>query len=48
MTGLIGYIAALSREINFIGLTFHSTTLIKNLHALHLDEWRFHLIKRVR
>jgi hypothetical protein len=36
----------LSRGVNFIGLTFHSATLIKNLHALHLDEWRFHLIKR--
>jgi hypothetical protein len=29
----------------FIGLTFHSATLIKNLHALHLNEWRFFLIK---
>jgi hypothetical protein len=28
----------LSRGVNFIGLTFHSATLIKNLHALHLDE----------
>jgi hypothetical protein len=26
-------------------LTFHSVTLIKNLHVLHLDEWRFHLLK---
>jgi hypothetical protein len=45
MTGLIGYIVVLSRGVNFIGLTFHSVTLIKNLHALHLDEWRFHLVK---
>jgi hypothetical protein len=46
MTGLIGYIVVLSRGINFIGLTFHSATWIKNLHALHLDEWRFLLVKR--
>jgi hypothetical protein len=26
-------------------LTFHSSTWIKNLHALHLDEWRFLLVK---
>jgi hypothetical protein len=46
MSGLIGYIVVLSSGINCIGLTFHSATLIKNLHALHLDEWRFQKIKR--
>jgi hypothetical protein len=35
----------LSRGINFIGLTFHSATLTKNLHALHLDELRFQKIR---
>jgi hypothetical protein len=34
------------KRINFIDLTFHSVTWIKNLHALHLDEWRFLLVKR--
>jgi hypothetical protein len=36
------------RGINFIGLTFHSATWIKNLHALHLDEWRSLLVKGFR
>jgi hypothetical protein len=26
-------------------MTFHSATWIKSLHALHLDEWRFLLVK---
>jgi hypothetical protein len=47
MTGLIGQIAVLSREINFIGLTFLSATWIKDLHALHLDGWRFLFVKGV-
>jgi hypothetical protein len=29
-------------------LTFHSATWIKDLHALHLDEWRFLLVKGFR
>jgi hypothetical protein len=33
---------------DFIGLTFHSATWIKNLHALHLDEWRFLLVKNLK
>jgi hypothetical protein len=48
MTGLIGQIVVLSRGIHFIGLTFHSATLIKNFHALHLDVWRFILLERFR
>jgi hypothetical protein len=48
MTRLIGYIVVLSRGVNFIGLTFHSATLIKKLRALHLDEWRFLLVKGFR
>jgi hypothetical protein len=36
------------KRIKFIGLTFHSATWIKNLHALHLDEWRFLLVKGFR
>jgi hypothetical protein len=36
------------KRVNFIGLTFHSATLIKILYALHLDEWRFLLVKWFR
>jgi hypothetical protein len=31
----------------FHWLDFHSATLIKNLHALHLDEWCFQKDKSV-